>query len=53
MHDKYSDEAMRFLDDIERVRKELGKGMTIEEIAVKLDMEPAYAKFILVYGIIG
>lgn len=39
--------------DIERIRKELGKGMTIDEIAKKLDMDLEYARCLFYFGIIG
>jgi hypothetical protein len=53
MDDNHNDDIVSFFEDIERVRDELGKGMTIEEIAEKLGMEKDYAEFILEFGIIG
>lgn len=39
--------------DIQRIRDELGKGLTIEAISEKLELDMEYAKFIFYFLIIG
>lgn len=38
--------------DIERMRNEFGKGMGIEEIADKLNLDRDYAEFLFWFGIV-
>lgn len=38
--------------DLERIRKELGKGIKIEEIADKLNMDREYVEFLFWFGIV-
>ena len=52
----FSDEQKDLPDtaerDMERIRKEFGKGMEIEEIADKLNMDRDYAEFLFWFGIV-
>lgn len=38
--------------DLEQIRKEFGKGMKLEEIADKLNMDREYAEFLFRFGIL-
>ena len=38
--------------DIEQIRNELGKGMNIEKIAEKLNLDQAYVEFLFWFGIL-
>ena len=38
--------------DIEQIRNELGKGMNIEKIAEKLNLDQAYVEFLFWFGVL-
>ena len=38
--------------EIEQIRNELGKGMNIEKIAEKLNLDQAYVEFLFWFGIL-
>lgn len=50
--DKQKELEEKLEHDMERIRAELGKGIGIEEIADKLHMDRAYARFLFWFGIV-
>lgn len=50
--DNQNELSKQMEQDMERIRNEFGKGMKIEEIADKLNMDREYAEFLFWFGIV-
>lgn len=50
--DKQKEFSGDMKEDLERIRGELGKGIKLEEIAEKLNLEKEYVEFLFWFGIV-